>query len=398
MNKNRQPPINPLDRRAFLQRLGLVTFTVGVGPSILAACGSSDGDSSSGGEPEQLDSGGEVGGTVNYLSWEGYDLPDPLADWRNQNAVEVAATFIGNHDDIQAKIKAGGAASGYDVITYYQGYKNLYSELDILTQIDESKVPNIKNLFPYFASDIGGFWTSDGVRTGIPFTFGALGLTYDSDAMPELPSWYDLLDPKFTGKVGMVDDATGVLTMGCHLLGLDPGALKKTDLPKVVDLSEQFVAQTRGVSASYGDLTQQLVSGDIQAIYIGWAAVNAFAADAGKTTVTTSLPKEGAYSFCDSFAIPSTAKNVATVLSWMNAVMDPAVNAAAADGLVGGTTVADSVPLLSEATRSLYPYDDLEGFLTKAPFYPNPPVESDEFVTGTEWKTAWGELKQSAGA
>ena len=387
--------MNALDRRAFLQRLGLTTFTVGVGPSLLAACGSSS--SSSGGKVEELPDDGKVGGTVNFLSWEGYDLPDPLKDWRTANNIEVATTFIGNHDDIQAKIKTGGAASGYDIITYYQGYKNLYSELDILTQIDESKVPNLKNLFPYFASDIGGYWTKGGVRTGVPFTFGAQGLTYDSAAMSELPSWYDLLDPKFKGKVGMVDDATGVLTMGSHLLGLDPGALKKADLAKVVDLTKKFVAQTRGVSASYGDLTQQLVSGEIQAIYIGWAAVNSFAAAAGKTTVTTSLPKEGAYSFCDSFAIPSTAKNVASVLSWINTVMDPKVNAAAAVGLVGGTTVKDAVPLLDDATRSLYPYDDLDGFLAKAPFYPNPPVDSTEFVTGTEWKQAWGELKQSAG-
>lgn len=393
-----QPEQAWLNRRRFLQRLGLVTITTGIAPAFLAACGSDNGNSGSNSAGNQpLPTTGKVGGTVNFLSWEGYDLPDPLKAWRDKNGVTVNATFIGNGDDTQAKIKAGGADSGYDIITYYQGYKQLYTELDILTPIDIDKVPNVKNLFPIFGSDVGNFWVSaDGTRTGIPFTFGSQGLTYDSSAMSELPSWYDLLDPKFKGKVGMVDDAIGVLAMGCHILGLDPAKLKKADLSKVTDLTKQFVGQTRGVSASYGDLTQQLVSGEIQAIYIGWAAVNVFAADAGKTTVKTNLPMEGAHSFCDSFALPSTAKNVDTVLSWMNEVLDPAVNAAAATGLLGGTTVKDAVALLDETTAALYPYDTLDEYLQKAPFYGNPPVESDEYVTSTEWKTTWGELKQSA--
>ncbi len=68
--------------------------------------------------------------------------------WKTENAVNLKPTYIGNHDDIQAKIKAGGGS--YDLITYYQGYKDLYTELDILTTIDTDKIPNIEGLFPVF--------------------------------------------------------------------------------------------------------------------------------------------------------------------------------------------------------------------------------------------------------
>ena len=75
--------------------------------------------------------------------------------WKKENGVEIRATYIGNHDDIQAKIASGGA-EGADLITYYQGYKPLYSELGILHAIDESKLPNLAGLFPFWLTDIGG--------------------------------------------------------------------------------------------------------------------------------------------------------------------------------------------------------------------------------------------------
>ena len=192
--------IRETSRRRFLQRAGLVTAAVGAAPAFLAACGDDDDDDSAGGAG---DGGGGVpkaSGRVDFLSWEGYDLPDPLKPWKQRNNVEVKATYIGNHNDIQAKLKAGGGG-GFDVITYYQGYKPLYAQLEILEPLDEDKISNLSGLLPYFAGDEGSFWVDDdGTRTGVPFTWGSFGITYDSEATKELPSWFDLLDPKLKGR------------------------------------------------------------------------------------------------------------------------------------------------------------------------------------------------------
>ena len=45
----------------------------------------------------------------------------------------------------------------------------------------------------------------------------------------------------------------------------------------------------------------------------------------------------------------------------------------------------DAVELLDEATRLLYPYDDLSGFFEKAPVAKNFPAESTEFVTAAQF-------------
>jgi spermidine/putrescine transport system substrate-binding protein len=391
--------LTPLDRRELLKR-GLVVASIGAVPSFLAACGGDDDDGGEAAAPtatqaQETPTVPEASGTIDYLSWEGYDIPDATKAWRDENGVEFEATYIGNHDDIQARIAAGGGS--YDLITYYQGYKPLYQELGILSPIDISKIPNIENEFPYFKSDVGNFWIDpDGTWTGVPWTWGSIGITWDDEALPGgLTSWYDLLDPKLENKIGLPDDPVGSFTLAAHTLGYDPATVTEEQKTEIVDLLTRIVRHARSVAPSFGDMTTQLVNGDIVACWQGWAAMNSFAADAGKTTVKTIVPEEGSFSFCDLYAIPTTADNVDTVYSYLNNVLEPEVNAAGAEFLVAGVTVEGAVEFLDKATRSLYPYDDLEGLLERAPFYNNPPVESDEFVTYEEWIDTWQEVKAS---
>lgn len=392
-----QPPFStPFTRAELLRRSGLVVLTVGAAPTLLAACGGSDEASAP-----------EASGTIDYLSWEGYDIPDPMTAWKQANGVDVKSTYIGNHDEIQAKIKAGGGS--YDLITYYQGYKPLYSELGILTTIDTDKIPNIENLFSVFREpDSRNLWIDeDGNWTGVPWTWGSIGITWDDAELPGgLDSWYDLLDPKFKGKVGVINDPLGAFTLTAHILGKDPAALPKAEYAEIEDFLRKMVGQAKSVAPSFGDMTNQLVAGDIVACYQGWAYQNSLAAGAGNPNVKTKTPTEGAFSFCDLYAIPSTADNADTVHAWINEALVPATNAAIAEYLVAAVTVEESAELINADTKALYPYDDLElgdstgerlaKLFEAAPFYGMPPSESDEYITFSEMSEKWEEIKQSA--
>jgi spermidine/putrescine transport system substrate-binding protein len=388
-----------LSRRDFLRRTGLTMFTVGATPAILAACGEGDGTATTpAGGGDGSPAAPDASGTINFLSWEGYDIPvDSMNEWKAEQGIEINPTYIANHDDIQAKIKGGGAAAGYDLITYYQGYMPLYTELEILTPLDENKLPNLAELFPFWASDVNNFWVNaNGERIGVPWTWGSIGLTYNADEVDEMGSWYDLLDPSMTGKVATVDDPAGNFNLCCKILDLQSHQVPKDRLDDVADLMSQFVAQSRGVSPSFGDMTSKLVSGDVVACFHGWAAMNTFAADQGVDSIRTNIPSEGSHSFCDSYAIPPTTQNRDAALAWINEALDPVVNAEAAEYLVGGVTVEAAVDNLDEATRSLYPYEDLDGLLELAPLAINPPTESDEFVTFPEWTERWQTIKTGA--
>jgi len=388
-------------RREFLRRAGLTTFTIGATPALLAACGddttpATTGPANAGASPSVP----PASGTLDYFSWEGYDAPiDEMKAWLADNDVELNSGYIANHDDIQAKLKASNNSEGFDLITYYQGYKPLYAELGILATIDDSKIPNLAGLNEFWTNDPKHQWLNeDGTRTGVPWTFGSIGITYDSTKIDEMSSWFDLLDPSLKGKISMPDDPVGQFTLTAHILDLDPGACPKANLADVVELNSRFVAQAESISPSFGDMTTKLVSGDIVACYQGWAAMNSFAAAEGVDTVKTNLPEEGSFTFADMYAIPTGADNVDTAHAFMNQILEPEVNARLAEFLVGAVTVDAAVDLLNEETLALYPYEDIEGYLALAPLYNNPPIESDEFVTQKEWTDAWQEIKAAGGA
>ena len=144
-----------------------------------------------------------------------------MTTWLDDNGVTLTPTYPGNHDEIQAKL-LGGSGGGTDIYTYYQGYKDFYTQLDILTPIDESKIPNLDGLLPFFASDVGNYWVnSKGERTGVPWTWSINALTYDSASVAEPTSYYDLLDPAAKDRVAVVDDPLGAYTIGSLILGYD---------------------------------------------------------------------------------------------------------------------------------------------------------------------------------
>ena len=387
-----------MSRRMLLRRGGAAALGLGLMPSLLAACGGGDdGDAAA----------PEASGTIDYLSWTGYDIPDPMKAWKTANSVSVKPTYIGNHDDIQAKIKAGGGA--YDLITYYQGYKDLYTELEILSTIDTGKIPNTDGLFSVFKeADARNLWIEeDGDWTGVPWTWGSIGITWEETRVPGgLSSWYDLLDEKFKDKVAMVNDPLGAFTLTAHILGKDPAALPKEEYSEIRDFLTKMVAQTKTVSPGFTEMTKALVDGEADVCYQGWAYQNYLAAQAGNKNVKTTTPKEGAFSFCDLYAIPSTTDNADTVHAWINESLDPIQNARIAEYLVAAVTVEAAVDEINADTKALYPYDDLElgdttgerlnKLFELAPFYGNPPIDSDEFVTFGEMQESWEEIKQSA--
>lgn len=391
-----------LSRRELLRRMGFGVVTMGAAPGLLAACGGDDET-----EPPAAETGTEeaatpeapaASGTIDFLSWEGYDLPDPMEAWKQENGVQINPTYIGNHNDIEARLKASGNSEGFDVITYYQGFKPLYAALEILSPIDESKIPNLSGLFPFFASDERNFWIDpDGTRTGVPWTFGSQGIQYDEAVVSEPPTTYDILfEPQYKGKIAVVDDAAGNFAQASKVLGLDPAQLTEDEFDRVVDWLRQLVAQTEGVAPSYGDYTTRFVSGDVVLGALGWQAVNRFAADAGKDTIKMSFPDEGGSSFCDSYAIPPGADNVDTVHAWINQVLEPKTHAAVAESLVAGVTVDGAVEFLPPEIAAFYPYDELDALLENFPFFNNAPVSSNEFVTFDRVQNTWQEIKAGA--
>jgi spermidine/putrescine transport system substrate-binding protein len=392
--EHRRYPESPdLGRSLVLTRRDLVRAGLGAGMALgagplLAACGGEEEEPApTPGAPQ------DISGTINFFSWEGYDLLKETAQWRKANGVEIKSAYIATHADIQAKFTTGGGKGLYNLTTYNAGYGQAYQELGILAPIDVAKIPNYEKLFPFFREGEAAdrWWTFEGETWGIPFTWGGQGMNYDSEAVDPPTKWVDLLEPEFKNRIAFMDDMRGGIGVGAQILGFfsEESQYTPEQMDEIFDLLGQFKSQARAVTGSYGDLTDLFVRGEVVAVYVGWAAVNEFAAAKGKATVEHFIPEEGAWAFVDSWVIPPESEDVDTVLAFIDHSLSPEVQAAQAKSLSAGVVTLDAVPLLEPEAAELYPYDDIESFFetTKLAAVPFEPPE--EFVNFDEWLERW---------
>ncbi len=94
--------------------------------------------------------------------------------WLADNDVELKPELHREPRRHPGQAQGQRQAEGFDLITYYQGYKPLYAELGILGTIDDSKIPNLSRAVRVLERRPEELWiNADGTRTGVPWTFGA---------------------------------------------------------------------------------------------------------------------------------------------------------------------------------------------------------------------------------
>jgi len=373
-------------RREFLSLAARLSAGVPLGV-LLAAC------SRTSSEPRPQDQGsGEVGGPLDFYTWEGYDLPEATASWLEENGVQLRASYISTNEDMPTKVLSA-AGAGIDLITYAHYFSELDRGLDVVTEIDPGEVPELSEFYEAFQTT-SNWRTPEGTYTGVPFSWGASPLTYNPDLVSAVPtSWLDLLEPEFKGKIAFMDDPVGGVTTAAQILGFpNLGHLSPMQLEEVRRLLLRMKDQAKVIAATYGDLTNLFDSGEVVASFVGWSALSVFATSA---TLTPGYPTEGVVLYCDAFAIPPTTDNRATALGWINLVSTKETQAAAADYLAGGVVRPDAVPLIQSklVREDLYPYDDIESLFSEAFGYTIATETTEDVVSYDDWLTMWESVK-----
>ena len=395
-----EAPSQAFTRRQLLFRAALVAGAVAVGPTVLAACGDSSEESPS--SSASASAGGSVAGTVSFLSWQGYDLVGvPSMDkWCKDNDVVVKSTYISTHADITSKFTTGGGEGIYNLSTYFQGYGPFYESLGIPVPLDMSRIPNFKDTFPIFQTGpvAEQWWLIDGNQLCAPFTWGLMGCNYDSAKTKAPASYLDLLKSEYKGKVGIVDDVIGSIVIGAHVKGIfrSDSLYTPEEAEQIMSYWYELKKNARTIIPSFGNMADQFVAGEIVVGVPGWAAVNNFAAGKGYETVAHTVPQEGAAAFVDGYMIPQEAPDLDTVYAFINQALTPEVQAETAEFLVQAAVSPAAVPLMSEETAALYPYDQIEDILTnQAPLEAIPVGAPAGYVDWEEWNKIWTAFKAS---
>lgn len=336
-----------------------------------------------------------VGGDLHIMAWEGYDLTKELEAWRKANNVQAQATSITTQDDVHTPFLAGNPPV-IDLAEYNQAYSNLYiNELQIVQPLNTSLIPNYNpdNLFATFFDK--PTWFSNGKHWGMPWIWGFSTMVYNPARIPEPKSYLDLLDPKFKARIAIQDDMTGNFPLIARLAGFGDKypKLTKDEMRKAFANYTKFRDQARVVSINFGDTANLFASGEIDAVLISDPAIINQVREQGVNLKMT-LPKEGPVLWVDAWFITKSARNIETAHAFINAALDPEVQAAVAMAVREAPVSRRAIPHLSDSARSEIDYQSVDKiFQAGLPGIPPSQVSDAKIASYADWLEAWQSFK-----
>jgi spermidine/putrescine transport system substrate-binding protein len=230
-----------LTRRNFLRQTAGAGLVLGGVGSLLEACGSSAGTSSSGGttalplprpnhpvtwpiypdnKPIKSGLAAETNTTLKIYNWTAYINQAVVNAFAKKYNVKVQVSTFNTMDEALAKIHSGQVS--FDVF--------LGVTIDVLgpliaqkfiQPINHSYIPNISQAWPDYQNP---FYDRKWQYT-VPYTIYTTGISWRKDHVPENPyqmanPWSMLWQPKYKGKVAILDDYREGISLGLMKNGI----------------------------------------------------------------------------------------------------------------------------------------------------------------------------------
>jgi len=203
-------------------------------------------------------------GPVTLFQWQDFMDPPFLADYEKAFHEKPAITIFADEDEAFSKMQAGFKP---DVMgpCYYSLPR--WKEAGLLQPIDVSKLKNWNKISPVLRN-LPGISAGPGKVWFVPHYWGNTSLTIRTDLAPEYAksqSWEILFDPKYKGRVSVLDGVDDTVPFIAHMIGVDAYAMDEAGWQKVQVKLKELVPHLRFVSSDDTALAQGLASGELVA-------------------------------------------------------------------------------------------------------------------------------------
>jgi spermidine/putrescine transport system substrate-binding protein len=365
-----------LSRRRFLGRAGGAGMAFGLA-GFLAACGGVEGTEETARERRreqeaQVNHPKTEIGSWTFANWPLYIDKKLLRRFDREFGGKVKyVEEINDNVEFFGKVRQQlqqGRPIGRDlvVLTDYEAarwVRNAYAE-----PIDKRNVPNAANL----VENLKTINYDPERRFTLPWQSGATGIGYDIKRTGrELKSVEDLFDPKFKGRVTMLQEAYDSASTVLIGDGVDPSKAGIDQLQGAIEKIEQANAAGQFRRFTGNDYTTDLAKGNV------WVSL-AYSGDliqlqSDNPDLRFAYPEEGAILWTDNMLMPAKVEHPYAAETMMNWVYEPEIAAQIA-AYVNYVTPVDGVrevlakedPELAE-NPLIFPPDDVRARLRAYP-------------------------------
>lgn len=293
----------------------------------LAACG--DDTVGGGGNSGEVTTakGGPASGQLTISNWPGYIDPGPngtVAEFEKKTGVSVDyIEDINSNDSFFGKLQPQleqGESGGRSIFVVADYMAEQMHDLGYLQEIERNDLPTVfANILPSLRSP-----AFDPERKfSAPWQGGMTGIWVDTSKAPEIKSINDLFDPKYKGKVTMLDELRETPALVMLAEGVDPAQASADQWLAAIDKLGAAADSGQIRRFTGNDYTEDLTAGNIVAA-IGWSGD---ASIIENENAEWRMPSEGCVRWSENMVIPVGAPNTAAAIAWMNFVYRPEVAA-----------------------------------------------------------------------
>ncbi len=290
----------------------------------LAACGggSSGGINGNDTESEEVKLEKKASGDMTISNWPLYIDKQTVPDFQKETGLSVKyIEDVNANEEFFAKMDPllkQGESGGRSLFVVTDWMANKMHELGYLQNFDKSALPNFeKNLVSNLKEP-----SYDPKREfSAPWQSGMTGIIVRKDLAPDVRSICDLFDPKYKGKVEMLNELRDTVPLVMKCLGIDPSKASEADWMKAIEKIKGATESGQIRRFTGNDYGADLTSGNAVAV-IGWSG-DAVQLQADNPNIEWRMPTEGCILWSDNMVIPIGAPNPTAAEEWINYVYEP---------------------------------------------------------------------------
>lgn len=313
---------------------------------------------------------------LNILNYSNYLSEDLIREFEKETGIDVSVDFFNDNEELLSKLKMG--VTGYDLIVP-SGYmvKIMISE-GLLAPINFDSIPNHAFISPEFRKmpydPTGQYY--------VPYAYGYSGIAYNSDFIKDsIDSWSALWDPRYKGKITMIDEMNETFFVAYKMLGYD----FEKDTSRLDEARDLLIRQKPLLKKYESNNAEALMlSGDVWIAHTWNGQLSRLANMDPKFKAV--IPREGVLFWVDNLCIPASSTNKENAEKFLNFLLSPE-NTARNIRVINYAMPNDSAQKLLEPSirnnKIIFPGTDESGFK----------VLEDKGAFNRKIDRAWTEVK-----
>ncbi len=263
-----------------------------------------------------------AGGSITVYNWGQYISDgsdgslDVIAAFEEATGIKVNYMMFDSNETMYTKLKTGG--SSYDVIIPSDYMIARLIAEDMLEELNFDNIPN----YQYIDASFRGMDYDPEEKYSVPYTWGTVGLIYNTKYVQQPDSWTALWDEAYSGKVLMFDNCRDAFGIAELIRGY---SLNTTDVAQLEDCAD-LLKQQKPLVQSY--VMDQIYDKMIreEAWIAPYYAGDYLQMAADNEDLAFVFPKEGFNIFVDAMCIPKGCQNKEGAEAFINFLCDPEIS------------------------------------------------------------------------